>query len=178
MPTFRSIAAIPMIVALASPATALAGETTIIMNLTDANGIGRRVGLVKAEDTPYGLLLTPNLLGLPPGPHGFHVHENPACGPGEKNGQVVPGLAAGGHFDPFKTGRHAGPYGDGHLGDLPPLMVDQEGKATIPVLAPRLKVAYLEGRSLMVHLHGDNYSDIPKPLGGGGARLACGVIKL
>ncbi|SSP59941.1 Cu/Zn superoxide dismutase [Acinetobacter baumannii] len=29
----------------------------------------------------------------------------------------------------------------------------------------------------MIHAGGDNYSDSPLPLGGGGARIACGVIK-
>jgi superoxide dismutase, Cu-Zn family len=29
----------------------------------------------------------------------------------------------------------------------------------------------------MIHSGGDNYSDAPAPLGGGGARIACGVIK-
>jgi Cu-Zn family superoxide dismutase len=28
----------------------------------------------------------------------------------------------------------------------------------------------------MIHQGGDNYSDDPKKLGGGGARVACGVI--
>jgi Cu-Zn family superoxide dismutase len=28
----------------------------------------------------------------------------------------------------------------------------------------------------MIHEGGDNYSDEPAPLGGGGARIACGVI--
>lgn len=28
----------------------------------------------------------------------------------------------------------------------------------------------------MVHAGGDNYADDPKPLGGGGARIACGSI--
>ena len=40
-------------------------------------------------------------------------------------------LAAGGHYDPAKTDRHEGPYGNGHLGDLPALYVDKEGKAVI-----------------------------------------------
>ena len=30
--------------------------------------------------------------------------------------------------------------------------------------------------ALMIHVGGDNMSDQPKPLGGGGARYACGVI--
>jgi Cu/Zn superoxide dismutase len=43
--------------------------------------------------------------------------------------------------------------------------------------APHLTVAEIRGRSIMVHTGGDNYSDTPAPLGGGGARIACGVIK-
>ncbi|MRR17699.1 MAG: superoxide dismutase [Cu-Zn] SodC1, partial [Deltaproteobacteria bacterium] len=31
--------------------------------------------------------------------------------------------------------------------------------------------------SLMIHVGGDNYSDVPEKLGGGGGRLACGVVK-
>ncbi|NET32774.1 MAG: superoxide dismutase [Cyanothece sp. SIO1E1] len=113
---------------------------------------------------------------MSPGFHGFHIHANPDCGPGEKEGKIVPGLAAGGHFDPFEAGYHDGPYGDGHLGDLSLLFVAEDGRATMPVLAPRLEVAYVANRFLMVHLNGDNYSDVPKPLGVGSARLACGVI--
>ncbi|MGK7873203.1 MAG: superoxide dismutase [Cu-Zn] SodC [Xenococcaceae cyanobacterium] len=177
MQKLTTLVAIPALIILACPNTALASEVTIKMYLTDVDGIGEEIGSIKAEDTEYGLLLTPNLSELTPGVHGFHVHQNPDCGPGEKEGKIVPGLAAGGHYDPDNTGRHEGPYGDGHLGDLPPLIVDAEGVATLPVLAPRLKVSDLTGRSLMIHMHGDNYSDTPKPLGGGGARLACGVIK-
>ena len=94
-----------------------------------------------------------------------------------KDGKMTPGQAAGGHFDPKKTGKHLGPNGDGHLGDLPVLVVDKDGKATTPVVASRLKVADLKGHSLMIHAGGDNYSDTPKPLGGGGARVACGVVE-
>ena len=43
-----------------------------------------------------------------------------------------------------------------------------------PVLGPRLKLADLKGRALMVHAGGDNHADHPAPLGGGGARVACG----
>jgi Cu-Zn family superoxide dismutase len=61
--------------------------------------------------------------------------------------------------------------------DLPALTKGKDGKATTPVIAPRLKVADVKGRSLMIHTGGDNYSDNPAALGGGGARVACGVIK-
>ncbi len=90
---------------------------------------------------------------------------------------MVPALSAGGHLDPGATNKHGEPWGDGHLGDLPPVYVDASGNAAQPVLAPRLKVADLAGRSLMIHAGGDNHADHPAPLGGGGARVACGVIK-
>jgi Cu-Zn family superoxide dismutase len=50
--------------------------------------------------------------------------------------------------------------------------------ATSPVLAPRLKkLEDVKGRALMIHAGGDNYSDTPAKLGGGGARMACGLIE-
>jgi Cu-Zn family superoxide dismutase len=45
------------------------------------------------------------------------------------------------------------------------------------VIARRLKLADVKGRAIMIHAGGDNYSDQPAPLGGGGARIACGVVK-
>ncbi len=149
---------------------------SVELHLLTAEGSGDAVGAVGLTDTPYGLLLTPNLSQLEAGIHGFHIHANGSCDPAEKEGKMVAGLAAGGHFDPTETGKHEGPYGEGHLGDLPPLVVDSEGHAVLPVLAPRLKIADVKGKALMVHASGDNYSDEPKKLGGGGARAACGVI--
>ncbi|MGB3786414.1 MAG: superoxide dismutase [Cu-Zn] SodC [Phormidesmis sp.] len=154
-----------------------AASVSVVMNLTDETGIGEEVGTVALADSEYGLLITPSLTGLSPGAHGFHIHENAACGPEEKEGKVVPGLAAGGHYDPAATGSHEGPYADGHLGDLPPLYVDAEGNANTPTLAPRLSVSDVSDRALMIHMDGDNFSDEPAALGGGGARLACGVIQ-
>jgi Cu-Zn family superoxide dismutase len=95
----------------------------------------------------------------------------------EKDGKMVPGLAAGGHFDPEHTDVHKGPYGNGHLGDLPALFVDTSGQADHPVLAPRLQLKDLKGHALVIQAGGDNYSDNPKALGGGGARIACGVVE-
>ena len=173
MKRFTIILAIIVLVSSA----AWADDVTLEMFLTTASGAGASIGTITVTDTPYGALFTPDLVGLAPGLHGFHVHGNPECGPKEKNGTMVPGLAAGGHYDPAGTGRHEGPYGDGHLGDLPPLYVDDSGQANQPVLAPRLKAIDLKGRSLMIHAGGDNYSDHPAKLGGGGARMACGVLR-
>lgn len=162
---------------LSSIAMANSDGLTVQMNALTENGVGASVGKVVLRDTQYGLELTPTLNGLAQGVHGFHVHENPSCDAKEQNGKMVAGLGAGGHYDPAGTKKHGLPWGDGHLGDLPPLFADTTGNAVNPVLSPRLKLADVRGRALMVHAGGDNHSDHPAALGGGGARVACGVIQ-
>ncbi len=158
--------------------SAQAASLDVPVNLVSADGAPKPIGSVHIEETDYGLLFTPKLTDLPAGVHGFHVHENGSCDAGMKDGAKVAALAAGGHFDPEKTAKHLGPYDkNGHLGDLPALYVTADGKADYPVLAPRIKaLSEIKGHALMVHAGGDNHSDHPKPLGGGGDRAACGVI--
>jgi len=158
-------------------AGARAAETEVTLYLAGSTGDGAVAGTVRIVETRYGLVFMPKLSGLPAGLHGFHVHENPSCMPQERDGKPVPALAAGGHYDPQGTKKHGEPWGDGHLGDLPALYVAADGSASNPVLAPRLmKLSDVASRSLMLHAGGDNHSDHPAPLGGGGARIACGVI--
>ncbi|TCV93217.1 Cu-Zn family superoxide dismutase [Luteibacter rhizovicinus] len=161
--------------------TAFAADKTleVPMNAVTADGVGAAVGKITVTESKYGLLFTPDLKGLAPGVHGFHLHANPSCEPGEKDGKKGAALAAGGHFDPAKTNKHEGPYSDsGHEGDLPALTVTADGSSATEVLAPRLKtLAELKGHALMVHAGGDNHSDHPEALGGGGARIVCGVVK-
>lgn len=170
-----SVTAFMIVMVLAG--NALADEQAIRINRVSDQGLGEEIGMITARDTRFGLLLTPQLGGIPPGTHGFHVHQHPDCGSMMPGGQPMAAAGAGGHYDPLKTDRHEGPYGDGHLGDLPFLYADRDGRAVSPVLAPRLKVADLKGRSLMIHAGGDHYSDLPEKLGGGGGRIACGVVK-
>ena len=154
-----------MIAAVVCGAPAAAQVTVQIYD----TAAGAELGTVTVEEEPAGgVRFTPDLDGiLPAGGHGFHLHENPDCGDG--------GLAAGGHYDPENTGVHAGPYGDGHLGALPRLESDG-GRATAAVVAPRLTMDDVFGRALVIHEGGDNYSDVPLPNGGGGPRMACGII--
>lgn len=147
---------------LASPITQAATVNSEVLTTT-----GAKAGTITFEDSKYGLLIKPHLTGLPAGVHGFHIHEHPDCGDHA--------MKAGGHLDPAATNSHQGPYGQGHLGDLPILVVDSKGTANIPVLAPRLSTKDIQGHSIMIHEGGDNYSDNP-PLGGGGERVACGKI--
>jgi len=166
------------VIAAVGAGTVDAASLTVTMNAIDANGIGKQVGTLRLSDTKGGLRIAPQLAGLPTGDHGFHIHANPDCGPGMgPNDQPAAGLAAGGHLDPANTGKHLGPQGEGHKGDLPVVSVDASGKATKAVVAPHLTVADVKGHAVMIHAGGDNYSDQPAPLGGGGARIACGVVK-
>jgi len=163
--------------ALIACGAAQAASEQVTIHQVTAEGIGKSLGTVTIDETPYGLQFTPDLQGLQPGIHGFHVHAKGSCEPGESDGKRVAAGAAGGHLDPASSGKHLGPYAEGHLGDLPAVYVDDKGNATYPVLAPRLKsLKEIKGKALMVHVGGDNHADHPKPLGGGGARYACGVI--
>lgn len=161
-------------VLLAAAGMALAEPLSVDMHKVDKEGIQDKIGTVSIERTQHGLVLTPDLKGLEPGAHGFHLHQKGNC---ETSADGTPAGEAGGHYDPEETGTHGTPWGDGHLGDLPALQVDKDGKATYPVLAPRVTLNDMKGRALMIHAGGDNYSDEPKALGGGGKRVACGVVR-
>ncbi|MGQ3891915.1 superoxide dismutase family protein [Legionella sp. CNM-4043-24] len=128
----------------------------------------KNLGQITFQDSDKGLVITPALTGLPPGPHGFHIHQQGNCGNA--------GMDAGSHYDPAKTDSHLGPLGAGHKGDLPVLIVAADGHTSGTLLAPHLTTADVKGLAVMIHAGGDNYSNQP-PLGGGGARIACGVVE-
>jgi Cu-Zn family superoxide dismutase len=176
--TIRQTLALAAFAAAASAAQA--ADITVPIHAVDAAGTGKALGNVTISETAGGLTFTPALTGLPPGPRGFHVHAKGDCSPAETDGKKVPAGAAGGHLDPHDTKAHHGPgkaEKEGHAGDLPRLEVAADGSAKTPVQAAQLKtLADVKGRALMIHAGGDNYADQPAPLGGGGARIACGVI--
>lgn len=148
---------------------------SVDVHAVSAQGVDKKIGVIQFQDSPQGLVLKTDLSNLPSGFHGFHIHEKGSCEPAEKDGKMGAALAAGGHFNPQQAPGHGTPN-DGHLGDLPVLNVDSNGVAKTTVVAPRLKLANIQGLAIMIHAGGDNYSDSPKPLGGGGDRIACGVI--
>lgn len=147
------------------------------MNLVDVRGVGAPLGTIVVTEDPGGIKLTPELKGLPPGSHGFHVHQFANCGARERNGSVVAADLAGDHWDPDHKGHHGAPGGGGHRGDLPPLVVGPDGAARQPITVKGIKLSDLRNKSLVVHQGGDNQSDQPKPNGGGGERIACGVVQ-
>jgi Cu-Zn family superoxide dismutase len=156
---------------------AFSAEKTVTIHAISEAGIGKSIGTITFSDSNEGLVIKPNLSELSAGTHGFHIHEKPSCDAAEKDGKVVAGQAAGGHYDPNKSTKHEGPMGAGHKGDLPALEVTADNHAEKPLLAPNLKLADISGHAVIIHEGGDNYSDTPKPLGGGGGRVACGIME-
>lgn len=158
--------------ALKAGANEAAAKTVEVpIKLITAQGSGADAGTVSLSDSTGGLSVATNLKGLPPGEHGFHVHQNGDCGPKDKDGKPTAGEAAGEHYDPSGTGKHAGPDGMGHAGDMPRLVVARDGTAAVNLVLPKLKLADVKNRSLMIHAEPDDYAGKP-----GGARIACGVV--
>jgi Cu-Zn family superoxide dismutase len=172
-----SYAAVLLLILILGGSAYAAKSVKVTMNAITPEGVGKSIGTITLKETKDGVTIEPKLKGLVAGEHGFHVHENPSCDPADKDGKKVAGQAAGGHFDPAGTKAHKGPEGGGHKGDLPKLIVSDKGDAKDKLEVKGLTLADLQGHSLMIHEGGDNYSDTPKPLGGGGARVACGVVK-
>ena len=161
--------------------SAKAEEIIVTVNKISTTGIGESIGTITFADSNDRLLITTNLNKLTPGEHGFHIHENPSCEPAEKDGVMTAGQKAGSHYDPKMTKKHKGPHtshneGGGHAGDLPLITADENGEAKLLFFVEGLSVKDIKGRSVMIHEAGDNYSDDPKPLGGGGGRVACAVM--
>jgi Cu-Zn family superoxide dismutase len=122
--------------------------------------------------------LTVNVTGLKPGPHGFHLHAVGKC--------EAPGFTtAGGHFDP---GPASNPDPDVnhpfHMGDMPNLVADASGKATMKYTTTRvtlsdgpLSVFDADGTAVIVHANPDEGITAEAKAGkSGGPRVACGVI--
>lgn len=161
--------------AIQQDSSASTQRQAISVHQVSSQGINEKIGTVYLSDSSQGLKIETQLKALPAGIHGFHIHEFGSCAPAEKDGKMVAALAAGGHFNPLKVAH--GDEKTGHLGDLPPLNVTTQGESKTTLYAPRLKLADVQGLALMIHAGGDNHSDFPEPLGGGGARIACAVIQ-
>lgn len=108
--------------------------------------------------------------GLTPGQHGFHIHEKGDC-------SAPDGTSAGGHFNPTKQ-PHGDPNGAAHhVGDLPMLMADANGHASLHIESKAIALQGEQsviGKAVIIHQKMDDYAT--QPTGNSGARVACGVI--
>jgi|SRR5690554_1011723 len=160
-------------------------SVTLHSTAPDSN---QTLGTLKITQRATGVVIEPSLKGLEPGLHGFVIYEGSEC-PGtqgqtsaqsESTATASPSTdrseGLGDHWDPGIKGNHAGPWAEGHRGDLPNLYVDPDGQANTPVYVPQLSVRDLTNRALVVHSQRDTYSDEPDTDGGIGAPVGCGVL--
>jgi Cu-Zn family superoxide dismutase len=134
---------------------------------------GNPVGTVTLRQTPTGVLITADLKGLPPGVHGFHIHEKGVCEP--------PFKSAGGHFNPDGADHGYLSENGPEAGDLPNIHVPKSGTLVIemhdPLISLKGEEAVLDadGAAIVIHSGADDYKT--QPSGNSGDRIACGVIK-
>uniref|UniRef100_A0A1L8E4Q7 Superoxide dismutase [Cu-Zn] n=1 Tax=Nyssomyia neivai TaxID=330878 RepID=A0A1L8E4Q7_9DIPT len=113
--------------------------------------------------------------GVPPGPHGFHIHER-----GDLSGGCG---STGSHFNPDKL-HHGAPHDEiRHRGDLGNVVADQNGHVYTSFSDSVITLNGFNsiiGRAVVLHEGEDDLgrgtnSDSRKT-GNAGGRLACGVI--
>jgi Cu-Zn family superoxide dismutase len=114
--------------------------------------------------------------GLPPGVHGFHIHQTGKCEPPSFT-------SAGDHLNP--THKQHGFYNPKgfHAGDLPNIQVAADGTVRADVESKNVTLKKGEpnsllrkgGTSLVIHEKADDY--VTDPSGNSGSRIACGVIR-
>ena len=123
---------------------------------------GQDAGTATFKEVKGKLEIKLSVTGLPPGEHGFHVHQKPLCeGPDFKS--------AGPHFDPVS-----------HQHNNVTVQADGTGKTTVRVDFLSMGTGQPNdilgngGTSIMIHEKADDMKS--DPTGNAGNRIACGVI--
>ncbi len=144
------------------------GRADIVSTMGDTN----ISGTVVFTETAEGLKVEAVVEGLPPGKHGFHVHEF-----GDISDE---GRAAGGHYNPDNT-KHGDIIRDGfenaHAGDFGNIDIDENGKGQLSLVVPKLQLNggryNVAGRAVIIH---EKKDDFGQPTGNAGGRIAGGAI--
>lgn len=140
------------------------------------NDKGRIIGQATFVAGPRGVVMTVRVRGLRPGWHGIHFHRVGTCADHKafkkSSGHITGGAKRHGLLNP--EGLHAG--------DLPNLWVGADGQGRAQFYNDRIRIkggraALLDrnGTALVIHAKADDHE--AQPIGGAGARVACGVIK-
>ena len=164
--------AVIAVLALAAGSQAMAQTTGAHAILKDKDG--KTVGTATLMQAAAGVQVVVTAEGLTPGAHGFHVHAVGTCTPPDFT-------SAGGHFNP--DGKQHGlqnPAG-AHVGDMPNLVANAAGKASVTGVAQRATLAAgatslfdADGSAVVIHASPDD--DKTDPTGNSGGRVACGVV--
>ncbi|MFD1361395.1 superoxide dismutase family protein [Lentibacillus salinarum] len=150
-------------------------DDTEEVEVTLYNGDKEAVGSAMIRPVYRGVKVTLEASDLPPGTHGFHIHENGVC-------EAPDFKSAGGHFNPTDA-KHGFEHPEGpHAGDLANIRVDEDGNVFADAAAEMVTLDKGEnhsllkegGTSLMIHSGADDYQS--QPSGDAGERIACGVI--
>ncbi len=140
---------------------------------------GARLGTATFREGPTGVLARVEVKGLPPGWHGMHFHEKGDC----SDPKFMNSGAHMNHADAKVPHGLLNPTGPDY-GDLPNLYVAADGSGVGEVFSSLISLkgeggrpALLApgGRALVIHASPDDH--VTQPIGGAGARIACGVIR-
>ena len=149
------------------------GGASATARMTGADGADH--GTVTFTQGQSGLLhVMVEMTTLPPGAHGFHIHEKGVC-----DGNFD---SAGSHYAGGKEHGAMNPKG-AHAGDFPNVHVGENGVLKVEFFTERLSLGDAgqnplmdaDGSAVVVHADPDDYQS--HPAGHAGTRIACGVIE-
>ncbi|MFP4137910.1 MAG: superoxide dismutase family protein [Halomonas sp.] len=139
---------------------------------------GDVVGQGKIEQGPAGVVINFSIDGLDKGWKAIHIHDAGTCDDHEEGFK-----ASGGHLNPedVKHG-YLNPEGP-DAGDLPNFAVHADGTAMVEMFNERASLDGSiggnmlddDGSALVIHENRDDH--MAQPIGGAGARVACGVVQ-
>lgn len=129
--------------------------------------------------------------------HGFHVHANSDAANGAgciaeaKADEATWFVSADGHL------KSEGENHAGHVGDMPSLLINADGRGEATFSTDRIEPLDLDGKAVILHAGADNFGNVPvgsaadqysdnnpdavaktQATGNAGNRFACGVVRL
>ena len=169
MKTILSISAVALVLTACATAETAGPSATAIIRPASGSQVHGEVTFTQIGADR--VRVAGEIAGHGTGPKGFHIHEKGDC-------SAPDAMSAGGHFNP--TGKpHGDPNAtDHHAGDMPQLIADASGKATLTAELSPMTVGAgandIIGKAVVVHKDADDFKT--QPTGNSGGRVACGVI--